>query len=108
MREYRKICAALVVAFHVVGCASNRASAPSYTHKSAREEAKLRRPPASRVTDGYGLPSSSAWVCEVEASEKIFTGIGSSKTDALDAALNTCASHLQASYCQKTECKTNL
>lgn len=64
---------------------------------------------STRVADGYAMPiAKSTWVCEVEASEKVFTGMGASKAEAAEAAHTTCSSHFQASYCGKTECKQSL
>jgi ribosomal protein L16/L10AE len=110
--EYRLFCTALLLA--LVGCTTNRPSsihrvAHAHAHDGivARRPADVRVAPV-RVMDGYGLAESTAWVCEVEASQKIFTGMGVSQEEASKAAHTTCASHLQASYCRKTECKENL
>ncbi|MGE3262126.1 MAG: hypothetical protein AB7K68_10130 [Bacteriovoracia bacterium] len=69
------------------------------------------RGPTGRIRVVSSLPSAlnnPTWVCEVEAAEKIFTGVGTSQEEASTAAHSTCSSHLQASYCRKTECKENL
>lgn len=56
------------------------------------------------------LPESAsiAWVCEVEANSKIFTGVGGTRDEALGSARSTCGSHFRASYCQKSDCRQNL
>lgn len=54
------------------------------------------------------LPSSPAWVCEVEASAKVFTGVGGSLEEATRSAKDTCGAHFQSSSCQQAECKQNL
>lgn len=76
----------------------------------ARRLAQGRGPAGTlRVKDGYGVPSGKrSWVCEVEASQKIFTGEGLSRQEAVSAARNTCSSHFQSSYCRKAECKKSL
>jgi hypothetical protein len=52
------------------------------------------------------MPSfENLWVCEVEASSKIFTGVGSSRDEAFRSARDTCAFHFQTSYCTRAECK---
>ena len=50
----------------------------------------------------------SSWVCEVEANSKVFTGIGSTREEALGSARTNCGSHVQANYCTKADCKQNL
>lgn len=54
------------------------------------------------------LARKNTWVCEVEASRKVFTGVGASQDEALRSAKDTCGSHFQASYCTQTECKQSL
>lgn len=97
------------------GACSAEASLLRQAYREGYESVRSRRlgagrgPAGGRVADGYGLPSSrKAWVCEVEASEKIFTGIGTSQEEAYTLAHSTCSAHFQSSYCQKTECKANL
>lgn len=46
-----------------------------------------------------------SWVCEVESSSKIFTGVGISETEAAGAARSTCSSHFQARSCERAECR---
>ena len=53
-------------------------------------------------------PNGLSWVCEVEASSKIFTGVGVTKDEALGSAKANCGAHFQASYCTKADCKQNL
>jgi hypothetical protein len=60
---------------------------------------------ASAVLRG---PAATAWVCEVEANSKIFTGVGATRDEALGSAKSTCGSHFQASYCNKSDCKQSL
>lgn len=50
-------------------------------------------------------PSALSWVCEVEASSKIFTGVGGTQTEALGSARANCGSHFQSSYCTKSDCR---
>ncbi len=52
--------------------------------------------------------AAQAWVCEVEANSKIFTGVGASQQAAVHSAQSTCGSHFQASYCHHAECRQNL
>ena len=54
------------------------------------------------------VPASPAWVCEVEASAKVFTGVGGSLEEATRSAKDTCGAHFQSSSCTHTECKQNL
>jgi hypothetical protein len=54
------------------------------------------------------LPIFPAWVCEVEASLKVFTGVGASVEEATRSAQETCSTHFQASNCQQTECSRSL
>jgi len=51
---------------------------------------------------------SDAWICEVEASSKIFTGVGHSLAEARISAQNSCGAHFRASSCQQSECKQSL
>lgn len=53
-------------------------------------------------------PASPSWICEVEASSKIFTGMGITREEALSSARSSCGSHLQASSCQNADCKQSL
>jgi hypothetical protein len=53
-------------------------------------------------------PSAISWVCEVEASSKVFTGVGITQTQALGSARANCGSHFQASYCTKSDCRQNM
>ncbi len=53
-------------------------------------------------------PAGDAWVCEVEANSKVFTGTGLSQEEALGLARSTCVSHFQASHCTEASCKKNL
>jgi hypothetical protein len=53
-------------------------------------------------------PSAISWVCEVEASSKVFTGVGVTQTQALGSARAHCGSHFQASYCTKSDCRQTL
>lgn len=48
------------------------------------------------------------WVCEVEASQKIFTGVGQSHDEAMRSARSNCGAHFQASSCQQAECSKKL
>lgn len=54
------------------------------------------------------VPAAPAWVCEVEASAKVFTGVGGSLEEATRSAKDTCGAHFQSSSCTQTECKQNL
>lgn len=53
-------------------------------------------------------PAGEEWICEVEASSKIFTGMGGNRDEALKSARSSCGSHLQASSCEKADCKKSL
>ena len=53
-------------------------------------------------------PSAISWVCEVEASSKVFTGVGGTQGEALGSARANCGSHFQASYCTKSDCRQNM
>lgn len=57
---------------------------------------------AFRLPQAVKEPS---WVCEVESSSKIFTGVGFSEVEATRAAQSTCSSHFQARSCERAECK---
>jgi hypothetical protein len=50
----------------------------------------------------------TAWVCEIEANAKVFTGVGISQEEAIQSAKKTCDSHMQSSSCGTTECRKNL
>ncbi|RYZ93930.1 MAG: hypothetical protein EOP11_27120 [Proteobacteria bacterium] len=54
------------------------------------------------------LPASPTWACEVEAASKVFTGIGSSLSEAAGAAKDACGAHFQAHTCEQTECQQSL
>ncbi len=69
-------------------------------HEVARPE--LKDPPALNLSRNLASPD---WVCEVEASAKIFTGVGSTRADADRSARETCGAHFQASYCTQTDCR---
>lgn len=67
-------------------------------------ESRKKRKPSSVAR----MPVFPAWVCEVEASTKIFTGVGASAEEASRAAQKNCSTHFQASSCQQTECSRGL
>ena len=67
-------------------------------------ESRKKRKPSSVAR----MPVFPAWVCEVEASAKIFTGVGASAEEASRAAQKNCSTHFQASSCQQTECSRSL
>jgi hypothetical protein len=50
----------------------------------------------------------NAWVCEIEANAKVFTGVGISQEEAIQSARKTCGSHMQSSSCGSTECRKTL
>lgn len=68
-------------------------------------EAKALKPPSILPARD---PAGETWVCEVEASSKVFTGTGLSREEALGLARSTCVSHFQASYCTESSCKKDL
>ena len=53
-------------------------------------------------------PATEAWVCEIEANSKIFTGTGISRDEALMLAKKTCGSHFTSSYCTESNCKKSM
>ncbi len=53
-------------------------------------------------------PTPNAWVCEIEANSKVFTGVGNSQEEAIRSAQNTCGAHLQSSSCGESECRSSL
>jgi hypothetical protein len=74
----------------------------SYIEKKDLEAKRkqLKRSAAARA--------HSLWICEVEGSEKIFTGVGVNVAEATSAARASCNSHLRASDCHKADCKKNM
>lgn len=54
------------------------------------------------------FPASPSWACEVEASSKVFTGVGISEGEAASAAKEACGVHFQATACGAVECKKSL
>lgn len=68
-------------------------------------ESRRKRRPASLTRR---MPIVAGWVCEVEASSKIFTGVGSSAEEASRSAQATCSTHSQSDSCSQTECSRSL
>ncbi len=101
------------------GCSDESRSAALSAYRDSYEAAKAKRvkeeleeaeaaalkPPA--ILPGRE-PAAAGWVCEVEASSKVFTGTGLSREEALSLARNTCVSHFQASICTESSCRKNL
>lgn len=55
------------------------------------------------------LDQPPSWICEVEASSKIFTGVGQSEGGALKEAQDNCGAHFQAKECsESSECRQSL
>lgn len=81
---------------------SSDCSGPAAWAYRAGYDSRKKRQPSSRN------PAFPAWVCEVEASAKVFTGVGASADEASRAAQKTCSTHFQASSCLQTECTRSL
>jgi len=80
-----------------------------FAHGRANRKARAAATSEANVSRALQtLPSSPAWICEVEASAKVFTGVGGSLEEATRSAKDTCGAHFQSSSCQQTECKQNL
>lgn len=73
--------------------------------ESVRAREPVKRAPARVTANRRKTP---LWVCEVEASQKVFTGVGPDLAEATEAAKTSCSSHFRASYCRKAECKQSL
>jgi hypothetical protein len=73
-------------------------------YREGYESRRKRRP----STASGRLPIFPAWVCEVEAESKVFTGVGASVEEARRSARDTCSTHFQASNCQQAECSHSL
>lgn len=68
-------------------------------------ESKRKRRPAAFARK---MPQAPGWVCEVEASTKVFTGVGASAEEATLSAQASCGTHFQSSSCTQTECTRSL
>lgn len=102
------------------GCTDEARSAALSAYRESFEAAKARKGKgeAEPVTEAEALKAPSvlptrdlaaeAWVCEIEANSKIFTGTGVSRDEALTLAKKTCGSHFASSYCTETSCKKTL
>lgn len=75
---------------------------------SGKDEEMLTEIDGIPVLDSSRAPASPSWVCEVEANSKVFTGVGVSREEATGSAKASCGSHMQASYCEKADCKQNM
>ncbi|HEY8279459.1 MAG TPA: hypothetical protein VIH99_07550 [Bdellovibrionota bacterium] len=76
--------------------------------RSRREKEKAEVGEGPHTDARERKPATLPWVCEVEASSKVFTGVGNTRDQALGSAMENCGSHFQASYCAEAECKQNL
>lgn len=73
-------------------------------YREGFESHKKRRPASA----ARRIPIVPGWVCEVEASAKVFTGVGASAEEASRSAQATCSTHFQSSSCTQTECSRSL
>ncbi len=77
-------------------------------YKKGYEFGILRRRQKLQETQVGPAPSQFKWVCEVEASRKVFTAMAFSQKEASHLAKATCSSHFQPSSCRQSECRKNL
>lgn len=94
-------------------CASGERDAYLRAYRDGYEAGRRKAHEVARpeLNNSVPLPSlgrnlaSPEWVCEVEASAKIFTGVGPTRSDADRSARETCGAHFQASYCSQSDCR---
>lgn len=97
-------------------CASGSSAAATQAYRDSFASARAKRmreladaeAAAKAAAEAKARGAGAAWMCEVEASSKIFTGTGRSREEALGSARSTCGSHVEASYCSKAECKKTM
>lgn len=102
------------------GCTDEARSAALSAYRESFETAKARKGKGEAEVEDEATalkapsilparePAAEAWVCEIEANAKIFTGTGISRDEALMLAQKTCGSHFTASYCTESNCKKSL
>ncbi len=76
----------------------------NYRSKKAAGKSELAEEEAAELPVARA-PANLSWICEVEANSKVFTGVGASQEEARGSAKASCGSHVQASYCEKADCK---
>ena len=83
-----------------------------YVLGKARAKARQKPGKAAKTTPSEMMAKESSapsWVCEVEASSKVFTGVGQSEAEALKGARDTCGAHFQAKECSENlDCRQSL
>lgn len=91
---------------------SGRPYAPACGNERSYKEGydAVVKGPAQRRSEAMSrrIQSIPAWVCEVESSSKVFTGVGSSEKEAAVSAQKSCGTHFQAKECTNTECRSTL
>jgi len=77
--------------------------------RSKKEQSSGPIPMVETTKTKKNLDQAPSWICEVEASSKVFTGVGQSESAALKAAQDTCGAHFQAKECSEfSECRQSL
>ena len=77
--------------------------------KSKRKSSELPVPMLESKSKKDMDQTPPSWICEVEASSKVFTGVGQSEVGALKAARDNCGAHFQAKECSEfSECRQSL
>jgi hypothetical protein len=83
-----------------------------YVLGKARAKARQKNGKATKAAPNEAVAKESSapsWVCEVEASSKVFTGVGQSEAEALKGAQDTCGAHFQAKECSENlDCRQSL
>lgn len=92
----------MLAAWMVVGCAA--IPAPTTAPRDS-DGARVKKSAPREVAKLPVVAPPPAWVCEVESSSKVFTGVGSTRDEASVQARGSCSSHFQARSCAKAECK---
>jgi hypothetical protein len=80
-----------------------------YRQGYASEKSRQRQKAVKKENEArFSSLAASAWICEVEAFAKVFTGVGASMDEALKSAKSSCGAHFQASSCNQSDCKKSL
>ena len=78
-------------------------------YRSAYENARPRKLVEKDISTALRVPASKKWLCELEASRRVFTGGGESKDKASEVARTACGSHLEASSCNnQADCRQEM